>query len=383
MRRGALLITLLAVLYSTSGAFALKLGEARPKITVYRASAAQVVVYDARPELGVATRDMSKRARDAVADLGVRLVRHTLYWNKMETTENPGLYDSKYLGEWDALVEECRKEGTHLVVAIDGDPPGLSAGNLDQAYRRLARFAADMAARYPSVVYWEPLGGNYGQMLQVVYPAIKAANPAAWVLCPCRIDQDEFARELCKNGAANYFDILDVHAYSAAEHSAFVDGGKRLNGVMAEYGDQTKPVWGTLFSTTNTSTTVYEGYFQKNNDLYVYQKVIVALELGDGDAVQSPLYKWLDESDVNRAILDKPRNVANVFVAAKVPMVPVGYDYKAVEDGIEIHRVLVDTLAPTRIDLMFAAEPSSPGPGEKAAPPKRKGTRPIPDPWDI
>lgn len=401
MKRGALLIMLLAAICSTSGAFALKVGKAVPKITVHRPCSTQLVVYDARPELGIATADVGKTARDAIANLGVRLVRHTLQWNKMETTDKPGLYDSNYLNKWDALVEECRKQGIRLVVAIEGDPRMVNAESAAQAYGRLARFAADMAGRYPSVTYWEPLGENdpfdlatpvatdpsiqrgrtTAEMMRVVYPAIKAANPAAWVLCQSGIREDQFAREFYEKGGGVYYDILDVHAQGSIKPSAFVDGAEHVRRVMEDYGDQTKPIWCTLLSTDDTGTQQYEGYFQKNNELYLYQKVIVPLELGDSDAVQSPLYKYLDDNDMNRAILDKPTNATNILVSTKVPMVPVGYDYKPVGGGIEIQRVVVDTLLPTKIDLMFVAEPSSPKPGEQPAPPERKGTRPIPDPW--
>ena len=95
------------------------------------------------------------------------------------------------------------------------------------------------------------------------------------------------------------------------------------------------------------------------------------------------MYGWLADHDVNRAILDRTTTVENIFVPTDVPMAPLGYRWEEVEDGIEIQRVVVETLVPMRIDLMFLEEPQPPRPGEKPAPKKRKGTRPIPDPFDI
>lgn len=381
-----------------TNAFALKLGKSAPKITVYRAAPTQLVVYDARPELGLGVQEFGKKTQDAVADLGVRMVRRTLYWNKMESTEKAGLYESSYLSEWDTLVDECRKNGACLVVSIDGLPPGATVGDV-QSLQRLARFAADMASRYPSVIYWEPLtelalpqtatnrgrplppaakGKYVADVLRAVAPAIKAANPSAFVLCAVSGESEEFARGVFECGGKGFLDIIDIQWSVPLGMQPASDMSKKITGVLAEFGADGMPVW-LVSNATPADPTACEDFFTMNNERSVFSKVFLPFE---SDAA-SPMRRWLQQSDVNQALFDNARSIANVFVPSKMPIVPVGYDFKPSEGGMEVQRVLVDTLAPTRIDLMFTAEPRPLKPGEKPAPTPRKGTRPIPDPFDI
>ncbi len=102
--RSALLVSMVlaAVSCSSVSAIEFQLGRtARLKPGVYCPSETQVVVYDTRPETGISMHDMGPAAREMVRALGVRLVRHPLYWNRMETTDKPGVYDSKYPGRVD------------------------------------------------------------------------------------------------------------------------------------------------------------------------------------------------------------------------------------------------------------------------------------------
>ena len=423
------------------------------------------MVYDARPELGIGMHDVNSRACEMVSKLGIRLIRHTLYWNLMEATDKPGLYDAKYLSEWDTLVENCRKEGFILDVVVRGDPPGVTFANRVDAYRRFARFVADMARRYPSVVYWElfnemdswftclfgakdniPMrerGKYYTEMLKIVYPALKAANPAAWVLTGGMSDVDEFPRGLYENGGREYFDIMNIHTYGVPVVNAFVERGKRIREIMAAYGDETKPLWNTEFGLDAGNIVAAWGYphewnppqddakvfdakqledyqacLKINNQLKLYQKVLPyqfqagnerdddgliksKAKLPDGRTIDDygfgivrqdmsprPTYEWLAETQPNETVLRKPRFTTNVTVRTKRPMVPIGYDYKEIEDGIQIQRVVVDSATPTRIYMRFAPERSISKPGEKpidqpGTPAKPERSTPPPDPFDI
>lgn len=441
---------------------AIELTRPAPKATVYLHAPTQAVVYDSRPELGIGMHEISSRALDMVQQLGIRLVRHTMYWNRMETTEKPGLYDGKYLSDWDAITEECRRRGVYLVVVVHGDPPGVSYENREEAYQRYARFVADMAARYTSVIYWELFnemdsgftclfgandnvgmrerGANYARMLKIAYPAIRAANPAAWVLCGGMSDTEEFTRGVYEAGGGPFFDIMSIHTYGVPAATAFVERGKQIRALMAEYGDGDKPLWNTEFGLDAGGVVGAWGYphdwnppqddaaafdqkqledyqncLKMNSQLGLYQKVLpyqfrAGNERDDTNDIRSraklpegmtiddygfgivrrdlsprPTYKWLLEAKVNSAILDRPRSSFSAAVSTRTPMAAVGYDYKETPGGIEIHRVVVDSLVPTRIDLVHKGDPTAPKPGRKqpAAPEPRKGTRPIPDPHDI
>ncbi len=113
-------------------------------------------------------------------------------------------------------------------------------------------------------------GRQYGEMLKVVTPAIKAATPSAsvWLgglllAAPITITSDvgkpeQFFRGILEAGAAPYFDVLAYHAYAPYLTTQRVDhelvgpwaawGGyavgkaRFLRGVMAEYG-VSKPLY--------------------------------------------------------------------------------------------------------------------------------------------
>ena len=124
-------------------------------LAVYRRSPTELWVYDTRPELGMGMHGMPDEQIDMVRALGIRLVRHTMYWYLMENTTEPGVYDPKYLASWDDLVQRCQQKGIELLAIVHGNAPGLSFENRQEAYHRFAQFVGAMAARYPSIRFWE------------------------------------------------------------------------------------------------------------------------------------------------------------------------------------------------------------------------------------
>jgi len=242
----------------------------RPKqVSVYQQSPTELLVWDARPELGLGMHQMPDNQIELVRKLGVRFVRHTLYWNQVETTAEAGKYDAGQLAQWDDLVQRCEKQGVILVVVVHGNPPGVSFANRQQGYRRFAAFMADMAKRYPQVRYWElwnemdvaftdlfgaqngvPLrerGRMYADMLKLAYPALKAANSDAYVLVGGMTDTDEFPRGLYEGGGRDYFDVMSIHTYGVPVMWSFSARGQRVRRIMDESGDGGKPLWNTEF----------------------------------------------------------------------------------------------------------------------------------------
>ena len=69
-----------------------------------------------------------------------------------------------------------------------------------------------------------------------------------------------------------------------------------------------------------------------------------------------------------------------MFVRTETVMVPVGYDYKLTNEGVEILGVVVDSLVPTKITLMPSLNQKKPG---KSAPSRHKNGPQEPDPFDI
>ena len=447
--------TVLAFVALCSQSYAVQMGSAAPKVTVYQPSDTRVIVYDARPELGIDVQELGQREFDSLSDLGIRIVHKTLQWDKMEPSDKEGLYDGKYLSEWDSCVRNSRMEGISLIVTISGEPGGSTYADRERLYRRFARFASDMAARYPSVLYWglfdKPSatclfgakndlsaveqGKNYAELLKMTAPAVRASSPAAYVMCCGESDMPDFVQGVYEGGGGRYFDILGVSTLSVPAVADFVEYGKQVRKVMAANGDELKPLWNIGFGLDAAGIVEKWGLphewqpaqedgkafddkqiedcqncLQMNNQLGLYSRVILksleagcrstaadiatlpkdrnANDFGFGilrtDYSPRPLFNWLKENAVNSAIAVKSRTIANVFVPTKSPMISVGYDYKLVEGGIEIQRVVVDSIFPTRIDLIYVSEPKQGKPGTRdSSPDGRKNTRPIPDPFDI
>lgn len=241
-----------------------------PDIAVYRRSSAELWVYDARPEVGVGSHQADRQALDQIRALKMRLMRITMYWNEVENTTTPGRYDPAALAKWDDIARRCRQAGIVPVVVVHGNLPGVGFANRQEGYRRFARFMGDMASRYPSIRFWElwnemdaaftdlfgagrddvPMaqrGRLYAEMLRLVYPAIKKANPRAWVLTGGMTDWNEFPRGIYEGGGRDHFDFMNLHTYGVPVLYAFVGRGLALYSLMREFGDEGRPVWNTEF----------------------------------------------------------------------------------------------------------------------------------------
>lgn len=242
-------------------------------VRVYRRAPTELWVYDMRPELGMGMHGMPDEQIDMVRALGIRVVRHTMYWYSMENSTEPGVYNPEYLARWDDLVQRCPQKGIELEVIVHGNAPGLSFDNRHEAYHRFAQFVAAMAARYPTIRFWElwnemdvgftdlfgvgvdgpdgqpiPMldrGKMYAEMLKLAYPAIKEANPQAWVLTGGMSDTGDFPRGIYEGGGKDYFDIMNIHTYGVPVRNSFIARGLHVYQVMKEFGDENRPLWNT------------------------------------------------------------------------------------------------------------------------------------------
>jgi len=226
-------------------------------------------VYDPRPELGIGMHGMPDEQIEMVKDLGIRLVRKTMYWNQIDHSTEGVSYSEEALEYWKDLVKRCDAADIALEVVVHANAPGCSFANRVESYERFARFVADMAGRFPSIRYWElwnemdgaftdlfgardgvPMrerGKMYAEMLKLAYPAIKTANPQALILTGGMTDTDEFPRGIYEGGGRDYFDIMNIHTYGVPIVWAFVDRGMRVREIMQRNGDAAKPLWNTEF----------------------------------------------------------------------------------------------------------------------------------------
>lgn len=241
-----------------------------PDIAVYRRSATELWIYDTRPEVGVGAHQLDDLTIKQIRAANIRLVRITMYWGVVENTPTPGKYDAKVLAQWDDLIKRCNAAGIVPLVLVHSNAPGVNFEGREAGYQRFAHFMADMVKRYPTVRFWElwnemdqgftdlfganqpaislrERGKMYAQMLKLAYPAIKAANPKAWVLTGGMTDWSEFPRGIYEGGGGEFFDFMNLHTYSVPVLYGFVGRGLSLYAVMSEFHDQGRPLWNTEF----------------------------------------------------------------------------------------------------------------------------------------
>lgn len=221
-----------------------------------------------------------------LADLSVpwfRLLGGPFVWNIVEPTEGGGYdfsmtdarirnaqnkgiqvlpviwpfagWDQKY---WEQHSGRCETEGEFSEFGI---PKSRCKPYNIEAYKQFVRAVVerydgdgnnDMSGlRYP-VKYWEAANepshdayfvgsvGDYLDVLQVTYEAVKSADPDAEVLvgAPAPVQQSEFWSELLRLGGGEYFDIANIHQSPAALESSTVF----INEILENYGFK-KPIW--------------------------------------------------------------------------------------------------------------------------------------------
>jgi len=179
---------------------------------------------------------------------------------------------------------------------------------------------------------------------------------------------NDFLKGVYEDYGKQFFDIAIAYTDSERFSNIAIETRK----IMAANGDESKPLW--CVYTDGFERAKLEAAFHVNNAGGLYQKILV------GKTGPSQESAWLPDARINSAITARPRSSTNVFVPTKKPMVPLGYNYKEVEGGIEIQHVVVDSLVPTVIQLMYAPESLPVKPGAKPAP-KTSGA-PTPNYWD-
>ena len=147
----------------------------------------------------------------------------------------------------DLVIEHASAQGLKVIARLGltpawARPADTPLTHLDEsAYDDFASFAAQFAARYEgkvdSLIIWNEPNlsyewgyrptpvSDYVKLLKTVYPAIKAANPEIRVLAgalaptlepegsPWGLNDLTYLDRMYKEGAADYFDGLAVHAY--------------------------------------------------------------------------------------------------------------------------------------------------------------------------
>jgi hypothetical protein len=395
---------------------------------LYQRSSSELWAYDKRPEMGIGVHlpqdysDTSQREVDRLKSLGVRVVRVTIYWDWFEN-------DSRYGAYWDQLFARFHQQGLEVTVTVHRSPERYSWNNRQEAYAAYAQFMAGLAARYPRVLYWQlwnemdaghsnlfgandgrpsspqgvsmlDRGKAYAEMLKLAYPAIKRANPNAWVLTGGMINVTDFPRGIYEGGGKDFFDFMAIHSYEPVI-TGFKQRAVDVRGVMAGYKDDMKPLWSTEFgvdagmyvrdhgypnenglvdatSFDNHHTRVWQNAANSLTNDKLYTKALgyqlyagtytqeldpARLKLPSGHTQHDygfgmfrwdfvtprPTYTWWKGSNVNRDIGGKPVLTSDVTIDKPGNLRPIGYQFTMAQGKMTIKNVSVDNRFPTVI----------------------------------
>jgi len=209
--------------------------------------------------------------------LGVKWVRFDFDWSVIEPA--PNAYNVK---GYDRVVERLARADIRILGIIAYTPAWANGGKSGKFHPpadagAFARFAGYLAARYSArgVHAWEiwnepnlgqfwgnaPDPAAYASLLKRAYPAIKKADPSAWVVTgglaqpatsATAIDALAFLEAVYRHGAQGYFDAVGNHPYTsprmpgelmAHNWRRMAAASPSLLSVMKRYGDGDKKIW--------------------------------------------------------------------------------------------------------------------------------------------
>lgn len=209
----------------------------------------QRTVETINPKIGVHTRLTDeveawkiKRTFEMVREMGAPWAVEYFPWAYVES--QPGRFGWNHT---DLVVDHAERQGIELIARVGfvpewARPPETTVLYLDEEhFADFGNYAAQFAARYAGrvnyMIIWnepnlalewgyEPVDpAKYVALLKVVYPMIKAANPDMQVLAgalaptlappgsPDGMNDLDYLQAMYDLGAADYFDILAIHAY--------------------------------------------------------------------------------------------------------------------------------------------------------------------------
>jgi hypothetical protein len=218
-----------------------------------------------------------------LAAQGVTVVRTFLTMPDVEPSR--GVFNQGWLSDYDRFVTNVRAIGATPVIDV-ALAPEWASGSADEhalptdprAFSDFAKtyagFMAMLAQRYAGRVggweiwneedssAWWTGGGDparYATLLKAVYPAVKAADPAARVVVGGLTGNDyNFLSGLYAHGAGDSFDAVGVHTDTACDiispYRFLRDANGKINqysflgyrsvhDVMAANGQGSKPIW--------------------------------------------------------------------------------------------------------------------------------------------
>lgn len=244
----------------------------------------QQTVRTANPKMGVHTRLTDeveerkiKRSLEMVRELGAPWIVEYFPWAYIEN--EPGKYNWVHA---DQVVAHANRQGLKVIARLGfvpewARPKATTPLYLDEdRFEDFARFAAQFVERYRGqidhVILWNepnlalewgytpPDAAKYTALLRTTYPRIKAVAPEVRVLAGAlaptlapsgsadAVNDLDFLQAMYDAGAAQYFDVLAIHAYGwhfepdSPPHPEVINfrRSELLRAIMVSNGDSEK-----------------------------------------------------------------------------------------------------------------------------------------------
>lgn len=183
-----------------------------------------------------------QRTLEMVREMGAPWVVEYFPWAYSEP--RPGVFDWAHA---DMVIDHAARQGLTVIARLGYVPEWARPAETtplylpDESFDAFGRFAAAFAARYGDRVdsliignepnlalewgYQQPSAARYTELLRTVYPLVKEAAPnmqiLAGALAPTNAPEGStdavndltFLQQMYDAGAADFFDILAIHAY--------------------------------------------------------------------------------------------------------------------------------------------------------------------------
>ncbi len=244
----------------------------------------QRTVETINPKVGIHTRLTDevepwkiKRTLEMVREMGSPWIVEYFPWAYVEA--EPGRFDWAHT---DLVIDHAERQGIEVIARLGFVPGWARPAESSPLYLDEDRFAdfgayaAEFATRYAGrvryIIIWnepnlalewgyaEVDPAKYVTMLKTVYPMIKAANPEVQVLAgalaptlappgsPDGMNDLDYLETMYDLGAADFFDILSIHAYGwYSDPNEPADPGvvnfrrsELLRAIMVAHGDEEK-----------------------------------------------------------------------------------------------------------------------------------------------
>jgi hypothetical protein len=272
----------------------------------------------ARPVLGLNSHFLTPQAIAQLRDLGIRHVRHTLYWPLWQ--QQPG-----YPAAFRENVARAHAAGLRLLLVVHNWAGGrvFRSGVNRRMMTDLGRFVAARAEELPQVEAWQlwneqdvwvqaPFGAStnvsmeqrgrlYAEQMERAYPLIKRANPRALVVSGGTAAPVASGFLQGMMAATPPLDAVAIHVYGA--FAAFRREALAAREIVGGHA----PLWATEAGEETASDSrqlaawreVVEGNDRERLVSRIYPYVLEAgpTEPGHGllrqDGRQRPTYQWL------------------------------------------------------------------------------------------